>query len=188
MHFPTRNTARYLFAAGSIMAIVANPAWISSAAAAGTGQFVFTGSITGSTAVKAGACLEVPAPMGFDFQMTGRLRLPVGPAHASQYLESFVNLDISAGTLAPEAATTRSQASTTNTSEKGYAALDIYVRSLEENYAWNFAKGSIVTHGGSGSINIAMVPEPDAGVAVGAGSNGTLPGPGDVHIRGSWNC
>ena len=44
------------------------------------------------------------------------------------------------------------------------------------------------THGGSGSINIAMVPEPDVGAVDGAGSNGTIPGPGDVHIRGSWNC
>lgn len=189
MHLPLRNTARYLLAACSIMAIVANPAWISSAAAAATGKFAFTGSIAGSMAVKAGACPEGPALMRFDFQLTGHVRLPVGLATASGYPNSSINLDISSGTLAPQAATTRSLASiTTNTSEKGYATLDIYVGSFEENYVWSSAKGSIVTHGGSGSINIAMVPEPDVGAVDGAGSNGTIPGPGDVHIRGSWNC
>lgn len=57
MHLPLRSLPRYLFATCSIMTLVANPAWISSSAAAAvTGEFAFTGSITASMAVQAGAC------------------------------------------------------------------------------------------------------------------------------------
>jgi hypothetical protein len=234
MHLPLRSLARYLFATCSIMTVVANPAWISSSAAAAViGKFAFTGSITGSMAVQAGACSDglglVPAssltatapggfgspvlggaglgqgqarvttppgaataansepakPLGFDSQLTGHVTLPVGPISAWGYPSSSISLDISSGTLAPQTAANGSVTSmTTNTREKGYATLDIYVGSVDENYLWTSANGSIVSNGGSGSINIAMVPEPD----VGASANGTIPGPGDVHIRGSWDC
>ena len=72
MHLPLRSLARYLLAACSIMTVVANLVWISSAAAAATGKFAFTGSITGSMAVKAGACPEGPVLM--------RVRLPTDRA------------------------------------------------------------------------------------------------------------
>ena len=68
---------------------------------------------------------------------------------------------------------------TTSTTEKGYATSDSYVEKVDQNQVWSSAKGSIVSNGGYGSINIGMVPETDIG------GNGTIPGPGDVHIRGS---
>ncbi len=185
MHLPLRSVARYLFATCSIMTVAAFPVSISSSAAAAavTGEFAFTGSVTGSMTAKAGACLDGRALIGFDSQLTGHVRFPVGPAPGSGYSGSSVSLVISSATLAPR--TTKTAAltwMTTNTTEKSQVTLDIYVGSVDENYVWSSANGSIANNGGSGSINMGMVPGTDLG------GNGTIPGPGDVHIRGSWNC
>ena len=149
--------------------------------------------MTGSMTAKAGARPEGPALMGFDSQLTGHVRLPVWAGPGSGYAGSSVSLDISSATLAPQ--TTKTAAltwMTTNTAEKSYATLDIYVGSVDENYEWSSASGSIANNGASGSINMAMVPETDLALAgngrVVIGGNGMVPGPGDVHIRGSWKC